>query len=178
MKKKNIILGSLAGVAFTLMSFAFITATNWKIDTGYSIEFSTEDAEGVFKTLSGDMEFDADKLGEAKFNMKVAVNSINTGNGMKNKHAVSSDWFNAEKYPNITFTSTKFTKGKKGYEVEGKLTIKDKSKTVKIPFTFEKNSFKGSFKVDRLYFGVGTMEGKQSHVGQYLKIEFNVPVKK
>lgn len=177
MKKKNIILGAVAGLALTLSSFTFLSTLDWNIDTTHSIKFSTEDAEGIFKTLEGKVKFDTEKLGESSFDLKVAVSSINTGNGMKNSHAVSPNWFDADKYPNITFKSSKFTKTKEGYDVTGKLTIKDKSKTMTLPFTFDKNTFKGTFNVDRLYFGVGGMEGKQSHVGQSLKIDFSVPVK-
>lgn len=178
MKNNKGLFALLTVVLVSLSSFTIMKAMEWKISKEHKVAFSTEDAEGVFTDLKGSIDFNADDLGKSSFDLKVGVASINTGNGMKNKHAVSSDWFDAEKYPNISFKSKSVTETKKGYAVTGKLTIKDKSKEITIPFTFDKNIFKGGFSVDRLYFGVGTMEGKQSHVGQNLKIEFNVPVSK
>jgi len=50
---------------------------------GYFIKVAGTDAEGIFKTMSGDIQFDENNLDASKFSI-----SINTGNGMKNKHAV------------------------------------------------------------------------------------------
>lgn len=178
MKNNKGLFAILSVVLISLSSFTIMKAMDWKIGKDHKVAFETEDAKGIFSDLKGTINFDAADLGKSSFDLKVGVASINTGNGMKNKHAVSADWFDAEKYPNITFKSSKIKQTKSGFEIAGKLTIKDKSKNIVIPCTFDKGTFKGGFSVDRLYFGVGTMEGKQSHVGQHLKIDFNVPVTK
>ncbi|MDP5139092.1 MAG: YceI family protein, partial [Spirosomaceae bacterium] len=117
-------------------------------------------------------------LANSKFAVSLDVASINTGNGMKNKHAKSDKWFDAEKYPKITFTSNKFTKTAAGYSVEGTLDLHGVKKPVSIPFTFANNTFKGSLKVNRMDYGVGTMEGMSKKVSNEIVVDISVPVTK
>ena len=97
---KNII---LASSILILSAFTISSSLNWTISEGYEIKFSssTGDPEGIFKTINGDIQFNENDLASSKCDFKVDVNSINTGNGMQNKHAISAKWFDAEKYPNI-----------------------------------------------------------------------------
>lgn len=149
-------------------------ARTWKISTGNNIEFSSEDASGIFKTLSGNIRFSTDDLEMSKFDLKIKVSSINTGNGMQNKHAIGGDWFDATKYPYMTFTSTNIVKTKSGYKAIGKLKIKNTTKTVSIPFRFESNTFIGGFRVNRVDYGVGS----DDEVSRTIKINFSIPVTK
>lgn len=156
------------------------TVTDWKIKDDYSIKFISADPTGVFKTFKGTMKFDANDLGNSKFDLKVDVNSINTGNGMQNKKALTSEWFDATKYPQITFISSKFEKaGNDLYNVTGTLKMKGTSKTYKIPFEFKENGgsgkFTGKFNVKRSDFKIGKPGG---NVPDVMKIEFSVPVTK
>ncbi len=166
--------------ALTLLATAFTTfnATQWQINDGYAIKFSGEDANGKFEKFSGDIVFDEKNLDASRFNVSVDVNSITTGNGMKNKHAKSDKWFDAKQFPTIQFTSAKFTKTASGYQVEGTLSMHGVKKTVSIPFTFANNTFTGSFSVLRLDYGVGTMEGMSKKVGNEIKLDISVPVSK
>ncbi|MNE63496.1 hypothetical protein D3C80_1588510 [compost metagenome] len=111
--------------------------------------------------------------------MTIDVNSINTGNGLQNKHAAGDEWFNAEKYPNIKFTSSSFEKTTTGYSVKGKLQVKDVTKDVTIPFTFTKSGNKGkfvaTFTIDRSAYNVGKSGGD---VGNNIKITATIPVTK
>ena len=59
-----------------------------------------------------------------QFNLKIDVKSISTGNGMMNKKAQIAEWFDAAKYPQIKYVSSKIEKSGDGYNVIGKLTIK------------------------------------------------------
>jgi len=62
--------------------------------------------------------------------------SINTDNAKRDNHLRSDDFLNAEKYPDITFTSRSFTKtGKNTYAVSGDLTIRDVTKPVDLTAT-------------------------------------------
>lgn len=111
--------------------------------------------------------------------MSIEVASINTGNGMQNKKAQTEEWFNASKYPNITYTSTKIEKTGEGYTITGNLKIKGTSKSYKVPFNFSKSSesgkFSGKFNVKRSDFKIGKSGG---NVPDVMKIEFTVPVAK
>ena len=170
-------LGMVAAIVF-LSAFTVNNSMSWQIADGYSIKFAGTDAEGIFKTMSGDIHFDENNLDASKFSTSIDVASINTGNGMKNKHAKSKKWFDAENYPAITFNSSKFSKTDAGYEVTGTLEIHGTQKEISIPFTFTDNTFQGEFSVNRLDFGVGTMKGMSKKVSNEIKLEISVPVTK
>ncbi len=63
------------------------------------------------------------------------VNSIDTKNEKRDGHLKSEDFFNAEKWPYITFKSNKIeSTGENKFVAHGTLTIKDVSKEIKLPF--------------------------------------------
>jgi polyisoprenoid-binding protein YceI len=97
---------------------------------------------------------------------------------MKNKHAKSDKWFDAKQFPSITFISSKFSKAATGYQVDGILELHGVKKPVSIPFTFAGNTFKGSFSVNRMDYGIGTMEGMSKKVSNEIKLDISVPVTK
>jgi polyisoprenoid-binding protein YceI len=160
-------------------AFAFTTATGWKLGKEYNIQFSTKGVSGIFKTFTATIEFDEADLATSKFVMSIDVNSINTGNGLQNKHAVGAEWFDATKYPKIKFTSSSFEKTAAGYNVKGKLQVKDITKDISIPFTFKKAGAKGTFvanfSIDRITYGVGKAN---ADVGNSIKIDAKIPVTK
>jgi polyisoprenoid-binding protein YceI len=106
------------------------------------------------------------------------VASINTGNGLQNKHAKSDEWFDAAKYPTIHFVSTKVAKTGAGYQVTGNLQIHGVTKPVTIPFTFKRTgagaTFAGTFTVNRSDYGIGKPGGE---VPEPVKLDISVPVK-
>jgi polyisoprenoid-binding protein YceI len=118
-------------------------------------------------------------LDASKFNLKIEVSSINTGNGMMNKKAQTEEWFDAKKYPQIKFKSTKVEKKGNDYVITGDLTIKGVTKPVSIPAAVtssgNKLTFKGTFSVSRLDFKVGH---KGDSVSDVLKINYVVPADK
>lgn len=168
----------LAAAILLLSAFTISTSINWKISNDYSIKFSGTDAEGIFKTLTGDVQFDDSDLASSHFSFKIDVNSINTGNGTKNKHAASDKWFDADNYPNIEFKSNKFASTKTGYEVTGTLKMHGIEKTVTLPFTFSNNVFKAQFSVNRLDYKIGTMDGMMKKVSNEIKLDVAIPVSK
>lgn len=154
--------------------FAFTNLQKWKIKDTYSIKFSSKDASGVFKTFSGDIDFDTDDLAKSKFDFKIDVASINTGNALQNKHAKSDNWFDAANYPTINFTSNKFEKTDGGYKTTGTLEMHGVKKDITIPFTFKNNEFSADFTVNRLDYKIG----KADKVANTIKIEATIPVAK
>lgn len=160
-------------------AFAFTSATGWKLAKDYSIQFSTKGVSGIFKTFTSTIAFDEADLANSKFVMTLDVNSINTGNGLQNKHAIGDDWFDAAKYPKIKFTSSSFSKTGTGYAVKGKLQVKNVTKDISIPFTFKKTggkaTFTAKFSIDRIAYGVGKAT---DDVGNTITIEAKIPVSK
>lgn len=175
---KKLSLAVLVAATLVFSAFTTLQSIDWNISNDYKINFKGTDAEGIFKTFKGDISFNENDLASSKFSVNVDVNSINTGNGMKNKHAKSDKWFDAKKYPSITFNSSKFSKSTNGYLVEGTLEMHGVKKEIKIPFTFINNTFKGNFSVNRMDYGVGTMEGMSKKVSNEINIDITVPVTK
>lgn len=167
-------------IAAVLILSAFTTynSISWKIAEGYSIAFESKNPAGIFKTMNGNIQFDANNLAASSFDMQVDVKSINTGNGVKNKHAVSENWFDAAKYPQIKFKSSKIAKTSKGYEVTGTFDMHGVQKVITFPFTFEKNTFKGSFEINRTDFKIGATKGSAANAATTLAINLSVPVTK
>ncbi|MDH4089232.1 MAG: YceI family protein [Cyclobacteriaceae bacterium] len=174
MKKLNYLL--TVAVLIFVSAFTFIQSQDWKVAEGYSIKFDGGDPSGEFSELKGTIKFDEKNLADAKFDMTLDVASINTGNGMKNTHAKSEKWFDAEKYPTIAFTSSAITKTSTGFEAKGTLEMHGVKKEVIIPFTFDNNTFAGNIEVNRFDFGLD--DGKHPKMGTILKVSITVPVTK
>lgn len=175
---KTIPYAILACALLLLSAFTVLEPIDWKIADGYAIRFSSKEPSGVFTKFSGNIVFDANHPENSSFNLLVDVTSINTGNGMKNKHAKSDEWLNAALYPEITFVSSAFSKNDKGYEVTGILSLHGVKKEISIPFTFANDTFAGNFTVNRLDYNIGDTKGMSGKVSTDLKIDFTVPVTK
>ena len=173
---KKFIYPAMAIVLIVASSFTVLVPQEWKIASNASVKFDGGDPSGEFSGLKGTVNFDPNDLAASKFDCTIDVASINTGNGMKNTHAKSEKWFDAEKYPTIQFTSSAITKTAAGYETKGLLTMHGVQKEVVVPFTFEDNLFKGSFTVNRLDFNVNTAE--PNHGSSTFKVNIEVPVSK
>jgi polyisoprenoid-binding protein YceI len=167
--------------ATLLLTSAFvssITASNYSIQDGYSIEFKSKDPSGTFN-VKGTIKFDEDDLSSSKFDLTFPVSSISTGNGMKNKKAQTSEWFDAGKHPDIKYVSSKIEKSGSDYVVYGSLKIKGITKDKKVPLKVTKKGeglvFSGSFQVNRMDYKVGK---PSQAVPNVMNIDYSIPVKK
>lgn len=135
--------------AVSLFAFVFVAApaaraaTEWKVDAVHSnVQFKVKHlvvstVTGAFKDFGGTIEFDPAKPAAAKVRAYAKVDSIDTGNGDRDKHLKSPDFFDAAKYPEIKFESGKVTSdGGDKYTVEGSLTMRGVTKPVKLDVTF------------------------------------------
>jgi polyisoprenoid-binding protein YceI len=173
---KKLIFPVIAITIITLSAFTFYQSLDWRISENYSVKFDGGDPSGEFKGLKGAIKFDPNNLAASKFDCTVDVESINTGNGMKNTHAKSDKWLDAAKYPVIRFTSKSITKTASGFEALGTLDFHGVQKEITLPFTFVNNVFAGGFEVNRLDYNVNKEE--PDHGASVLKVTLNVPVTK
>lgn len=157
-------------------AFTIIQLQDWKIADNYSVKFDGGDPSGEFKGLKGVIKFDPKNLADSKFDVSIDVATINTGNGMKNTHAKSAKWFDAEKYPTINFTSSSITKTADGFAAKGTLSMHGVQKEITLPFRFTDNVFTGSFEVNRLDYNINTAE--PVHGSSKFKVTVSVPVTK
>ncbi len=91
---------------------------------------------GVFDNIDSVILFSPEDLAGSKIDITIKTDSINTRNEQRDHHLRSADFFDAEKYPLITFKSTKIVKGEGNiYIVTGDLTMKDVTRGINIPVT-------------------------------------------
>jgi polyisoprenoid-binding protein YceI len=89
-----------------------------------------------FNKVEGEFLFDATKPVNSSLNIKVPINSIDTGVEKLDKHLSSPDFFDVEKFPEATFKSTKVTTAGKGkLKLLGDLTIHGITKSVSFDVT-------------------------------------------
>lgn len=169
---------ALTAAVVLLSAFTVGTSIHWQIADGYSVKFAGTDAEGIFTSLKGDVQFDAENLESSALSFTIDVNSINTGNGMKNKHALSKNWFDADAFPNISFKSESISKDGANYMVAGTMNIHGTPKEMSIPFSFDGETISSKFSVNRMDFGVGTMKGMSKKVSNEIKLDVTIPLSK
>jgi polyisoprenoid-binding protein YceI len=132
-----------AAAAVLLASTVSAQAASYAIDPAHTYvtfeigHFGTSTNRGRFDKKEGTVEFDrAAKSG--KVNISFDTTSINTGYAAFNKHLQSSELFDAEKFPTMTFVADKFTfNGDKVSEVAGNLTLLGKTH----PLTLKATNF-------------------------------------
>ncbi len=177
--KSKLILSAFVIWVLGTSAYFMVPVQNWKISKGYSIKFTSKDPTGIFKDFKGNISFDENDLANSKFDVNMDISSISTGNGMQNKKAQTEEWFDAGKYPQIQYVSTKIEKVDKGYAVYGNLSMKGISKPYKVNLTVKKDGsnlkFIGTFNVNRMDFKVGK---KSDAVPDVMKIDFSIPVSK
>lgn len=94
--------------------------------------FNTSTNVGGFYGLTGTVEFDEQKR-TGSLDITIPVTSLQTGSKEFTNHLLSADLFNAEKFPEMRFVSTKFNyTGKKLKSVDGKLTLLGKTQPVRL----------------------------------------------
>jgi polyisoprenoid-binding protein YceI len=152
-----------------LMFFAFskktrAQETNWTV-TNKNVTFTIKNAKlpvkGSFEGLMAKIIFDPSDLKTANFSTTILVSTINTGIDMRDKHLKRAEYFNAEKFPEITLKSSTVTLVKDNeYNAKCTLVIKGISKEVNLPFKFTETgknaNFIGTLNLNRLDFGLGS----------------------
>lgn len=138
MKKVSILL--LAAVV-TFSSFKAVET--WKSDKAHSsIGFAVthlgiSDQVGGFKNFDVTIKAEKADFTDAVIEMSAEVGSINTGNEMRDKHLKSADFFDAEKYPTLSFVSTGLkAAGKNKFKLTGNLTLHGVTKPVTLDLLY------------------------------------------
>jgi polyisoprenoid-binding protein YceI len=117
-----------------------LAAERYDIDTAHSFVTFTIDhlglskAKGSFRDVSGAITYDAKDISKSAVEVSIKTASINTNNEARDKHLRSADFFDAEKYPEMTFKSRRVEKRGSDYVATGDLTIHGVTKEVSMPF--------------------------------------------
>ncbi|MBS1750420.1 MAG: YceI family protein [Bacteroidetes bacterium] len=172
-------------VCSLLVSNATVTRHFTPVDEGSEVSFKIKNfgfnVKGTFSGLNGNIIFNPDSLEASSFDVTVDAKTVNTGIDQRDNHLRKEEYFDAEKYPKIHFTSTKITTStnKKYLFVFGNLTIKDITKEISFPFRAvvkgDDYLFEGEFPLNRRDFNVG---GSSLTMSDHLTVTLTVLSKK
>ena len=142
---------------------------------------------GQFGAFTGTAHIDEANPADSKVDLSIDVASIDSGTADRDGHLKSGDFFDAETYPTITFTSTKVERDGDDWNITGDLTIKDVTKPVTIefeqtgsardPFGNVRVGFEGDVTVNRKDWGLtwnAALETGGVLVSEKIKLEFDV----
>lgn len=168
----------------------------WKVDAshtnvGFSVKhMMVSKVRGRFTGVEGAIDGNPEDLTDAKISFKIDAATIHTNSDDRDNHLRSEDFFDVEKYPEITFTSTEIVKTDDGeYDVTGDMTIKDVTKKVtfeaeftgsgKNPWGVDVVAFEVEGKISRKEFGLTWNQALETGgvlVGDDIKIDIELQV--
>ncbi len=122
------------------------------------------DVPGRFPNYKADIQGDPASPAGAKVLLDIDTGSINTSNDTRDEHLRSRDFFDAAKYPKITFTSQEVHREGDRVLVRGALTMHGVAKNLDLTFLAAEGmngagthtwSYRTILPLDRLDFGIG-----------------------
>jgi polyisoprenoid-binding protein YceI len=125
-----------------IASSAALAATTFTADrahtsVGFSVRHMVSPVRGSFGDFAMTIVKDDANPSASSVDFKIQATSVDTGNEMRDKHLRSEDFFAVEKFPEITFKSSKVEKvSDSEYKVTGEFTMRGVTKVVTLPVTF------------------------------------------
>ena len=163
----------MSSTSATAIPMSATTASStWNIDPAHSAaEFKVRhmmisNVKGKFSGLSGVLKLDESDHSRSTVEVSIPAASVSTVDEKLDTHLKNEDFFDVQKFPTITFQSTKIrSTGGRDYEVTGDLTIRGVTQTVtlnvadfsepsKDPWGNLRIGLSGSTKVNRKDFGL------------------------
>lgn len=90
---------------------------------------------GRFNTFEGEILLDEQDITKSSVNVTIDAASVDTGNERRDADLRSANFFETDRFPQITFVSKRVEHAGESYELVGDLTMRDVTKEVRIPFT-------------------------------------------
>jgi polyisoprenoid-binding protein YceI len=193
MKRTSLASGLRRGLSLGL-ALAALTATAaaapvaYKVDTDHSgVHFTVRhfvtNVPGRFKDFEGTIRYDRQNPAASSVAFRVQAASIDTDNADRDNHLRSPDFFDVEKFPTLTFTSTAVQARDAGtLQVTGDFTLHGVTRTITIPVEVlgtvatprgEKAGFETTFTVNRKDFGITwnrTLDAGGAILGEDVKV--------
>lgn len=160
----------IAALPLLIAGLAHADSVEWKLDTSHTtVGFSVphlviSSVDGRFKEATAKINLDDADLTKSQVSVEINAASIDTGDQKRDDHLKAPDFFDAKKFPKLTFKSTKIVKAGSGYKLTGDLTIRDVTKSVtldatlsgpvKTPWGNQARAAKVSGKIKRGDFGL------------------------
>ena len=191
---KAALAAAFAAFAATVALPAAAQTATWTIDPVHSdLSFRVKHlviskVTGKFTKFEGTITADPKAPAAGTVDLKIDVASVNTSDEKRDAHLKAPDFFDAAKFPEITFKSTKIVPaGKDAYDVTGNLTMRGVTKPVtlsvrsngfaKDPWGNERAGFEVTGKLNRQDFGVSwskTLDGGGAVVGDEVELQIAV----
>lgn len=146
----------------------------WKIDPAHSqvhflpYHMGINFIPGRFNKYDGELKTSGEDFTDLEAELKIDVKSLSTGNDDRDKHLRSDEFFNSEKYPEITFKGKSSEGSGDNFKVKGDLTIRDKTQevtmdvthrgTITDPYGKRRAGFSIACKVNRFDFDINWNE--------------------
>jgi polyisoprenoid-binding protein YceI len=146
-------------------------AIRYAADPGASrLEFSGLQAgaefKGVFHKFTAIVNFAPDALTDARFDVEVDLNSLDTMDEDRDGAMRGADIFDVAHFPTAHYVTRSFTRTASGYTAVGALTLRGVTKEVPVDFQFAATTIgaklSGNVRLKRLDFGVGQGEWKST----------------
>ncbi len=169
------------------------TATTWKIDPTHThVEFAVRHmmittVKGRFSGVTGEIHLDETNFSNSKVDIDIDVATIDTREPQRDTHLRSADFFDVEKFPKITFRSTRVENTLESFKLHGDLTIHGVTTPVTLdvthegrgrdPWGGERIGFAATGKIKRSDFGLtwnAALETGGFLVGDDVKITLDV----
>jgi len=184
-----------AGLAGLLSFPAFAGTTTWQIDPKHSsaqfaiTHLMISSVRGEFHQLKGTVVVDDADISKSSVNVTIDATTVDTREPDRDKHLMSSDFFDVAKYPTMAFKSTKVESAGPGrLKITGDLTIRGVTKRavlevsgpkppIKDPWGLQRTAVSGSTKINRQDFGVAwnkTLDAGGVVVGDEVDINLDV----
>jgi polyisoprenoid-binding protein YceI len=161
---------TLLALGLAAFAAALLAADTYTIDKGHSdvsftIRHFASKVHGRFADFEGSIQADPAKPEASSVVFTIKTASIDTNNSHRDDDLRSDNFFDATKFPEITFKSSKITAtGKDAYSVTGTFTMHGVSKEITLPVTYlgsmkdgrgnEHASFELNTKLNRKDFGI------------------------
>ncbi|MFF5405057.1 YceI family protein [Streptomyces misionensis] len=166
----------------------------WTIDRPHSrIGFSVRHAmvttvRGAFADYDSALYFDGAQPSESRAELVIRVASVDTGVEQRDAHIVGADFFDARRYPEMTFRSTSTVhEGAETFRMTGDLTIRGVTRPVDLqldylgsvldPFGFERAGFDGTTTIDRTEWGLvynQRLKAGGTMVSEKVRLQFDI----
>lgn len=126
----------------TKVTYAPIPSGEYKVDPAHSVigfairHYEISLVRGRFKDFTGTIRYDEADVSKSSVEFAAKIESIDTGVDARNAHLRTADFFDATKYPDMTFKSTRVERGAQDQHVlHGDFTLKGVTKQISFPFT-------------------------------------------
>ena len=160
-------------------------------EVAFQVRHLLSKVRGRFGEFSGTIQYDESNPQNSRVDVTIQARSIDTAEGDRDKHLRSADFFDVDKYPTLTFTSTSVTpRGSNNYDVAGDLTVHGVTQSVTLPASFlgtaqdpwgnTKFVFEAELTLNRKDFGLtwnAALETGGFLVGDEVKVTLSIQAK-